>query len=755
MDNIFNEERFEKGGVVLERLHPELAVKPFIPYYEKMGYTVTIIEKPNGWVEIIGEKKFEEGGEISKSIGGIGNVKKIFVKGEYPNGNEFYKTQFSKNPDKVINDWMKDNRGLDSYTIIAKLNDGEEIEIQEYRNGGYYAEGGIIYTDEITSQSWWGNIYWRVVEKDNPYDGGKHYAVERKDDSNNNWKEWMTYCDKIKAINSIKREIERDKKRQERYKNRRYEEGGEIIEDDAINYKLDIKQEYDVEIDYSPMSDYNDEEIVWRFDIEGDTNDLEEINDRFFDGEGSVWRNNLSVEKVFYYAKGGEVQKSKLQEMFEVQQRGSMREKAEFLKNNPEIFMGKVFEEGGITEVNEDGSNLPQELYILFAEMDLDREGSYDYMEELRVEANEMGYDFDYDLSGTLTHFWKLDDKYDKGGEVYDTIEETKETFKLSDEEWEDMTKDEQNRYRKESLETIKRGKKIVEEHKEKGKSKIDIYPFNHFYAKGGRTKIVNEGVVFDSKKYKGILGDRDKDGVPNADDSEPNNPKIKKQVEQVKISKVFENLLDEKDSSDLNMNNLVNEMEITLPNKYGIYARTKTPFSIIKKLVEKRLRGKKGLTDMIGTTITVNNNDELQEVSRMLGGSEGANGKFGLVLDYDDFFSNPNCGYQAYHYIVNYNGEPIEIQLKTKRMKQLNEISHEFYKEGNLDCDGMEKMANLVNDADNGNKEAQKEFSYLMNNINELANIISTGSKEMGGRTDWINTINNSKESANIYRFY
>ena len=143
--------------------------------------------------------KYDKGGEISKSIGGVENVKKIFVKGEYPNGDDFYKTQFSKNPDKVINDWMKDNRGLDSYTIIAKLNDGEEIEIQEYRNGGYYAEGG-------------------------------------------------------------------------------------------------------------------------------------------------------------------EVQKSKLQEMFEVQQRGSMREKAEFLKNNPEIFMGKVFEKGGMsgffTNINQDINSL-------------------------------------------------------------------------------------------------------------------------------------------------------------------------------------------------------------------------------------------------------------------------------------------------------------------------------------------------------------------------------------------------------------
>ena len=54
--DILNEERFEKGGVILERLHPELAIEPFIPYYERMGYNVTINKLPNGWTEIIGEK---------------------------------------------------------------------------------------------------------------------------------------------------------------------------------------------------------------------------------------------------------------------------------------------------------------------------------------------------------------------------------------------------------------------------------------------------------------------------------------------------------------------------------------------------------------------------------------------------------------------------------------------------------------------------------------------------------------------------
>ena len=79
---------------------------------------------------------------------------------------------------------------------------------------------------------------------------------------------------------------------------------------------------------------------------------------------------------------------------------------------------GSTYEKvGEITEVNEDGSNLPKPLYDLFMEMDLDRLGDYSYMEELRQEANEIGYGFDYDLSGQVTEFWEIN-KMAKGGSL-------------------------------------------------------------------------------------------------------------------------------------------------------------------------------------------------------------------------------------------------------------------------------------------------------------------------------------------------
>jgi hypothetical protein len=73
------------------------------------------------------------------------------------------------------------------------------------------------------------------------------------------------------------------------------------------------------------------------------------------------------------------------------------------------------YAEGGkITEINEDGSNLPKPLYELFGELNED-EDPYKEMERLKLKANDLGYDFDYDLSGGPTEFWKID-KMSGGG---------------------------------------------------------------------------------------------------------------------------------------------------------------------------------------------------------------------------------------------------------------------------------------------------------------------------------------------------
>ncbi len=264
--------------------------------------------------------------------------------------------------------------------------------------------------------------------------------------------------------------------------------------------------------------------------------------------------------------------------------------------------------------------------------------------------------------------------------------------------------------------------------------------------ARGGRTKIENDGVDFNEQMYRGILGDKDKDGTENADDVEPNNPNVSQNIEGTKFTDTFRTLLDDKRTYDDSMYSIIGEMEKILPQKFDIIARTKTPFSILKKLVEKRLKFKrneegkvtnKGLTDVVGTTIATNNTKELMTLRKMIGVDNGDNGIFGEVIEVDDKFKIPACGYRAIHYIVLYNGVPVEIQLKTKRMKMLNEFSHPYYKAGDLDCDGMGELAEIVVMADNGSKEAQKEFADIFADKDRMRSMISK-SYARGGEVEW-----------------
>ena len=80
--------------------------------------------------------------------------------------------------------------------------------------------------------------------------------------------------------------------------------------------------------------------------------------------------------------------------------------------------MPKKLAKGDTIEINEDGSNLPGPLYDLFGDFDED-EDPYEEMERLKIKANEIGYDFDYGLSGEPTEFWEVD-KMSGGGKISD-----------------------------------------------------------------------------------------------------------------------------------------------------------------------------------------------------------------------------------------------------------------------------------------------------------------------------------------------
>jgi ppGpp synthetase/RelA/SpoT-type nucleotidyltranferase len=242
-------------------------------------------------------------------------------------------------------------------------------------------------------------------------------------------------------------------------------------------------------------------------------------------------------------------------------------------------------------------------------------------------------------------------------------------------------------------------------------------------FEKGGRTiKIVNDGVKFDKSKYKAVYGDFDKDGTVNIDDANPLDAKKSGKVEQVELKDTFDKLLGVKAELDDIMYDAVDTLDEKAPSDADIYARTKTPYSILKKLVEKRMLDReKGLTDMIGTTIAVKNQKELEQVR-----DDIDNGLLGKILDRDDYYKSPKAGYKAYHYIVDYKGVPVEVQLKTKTQKKLHEASHDLYKKGKLNPSELNKMSDLFEQADRGNAKAKAQVNKLVKNKKQLTKKIS-----------------------------
>ena len=247
-----------------------------------------------------------------------------------------------------------------------------------------------------------------------------------------------------------------------------------------------------------------------------------------------------------------------------------------------------------------------------------------------------------------------------------------------------------------------------------------------------GKVKIVNEGEKFDKDRYGFLLGDLDGDGNPNVDDKYPYDSTKTGYVEASPLSESITKLIDLKSDLDETMYDTVDKIVAFSPNS-DVFARTKTPFSIINKLVQKRLLDtNKGLTDLVGTTIAVDDYSELLRVRDKI-----RNGELGVVLEEENFYDNPKDGYQAIHYILIIDGNQVEVQLKTKRTKDINAISHRAYKSGKLNVDNLENVMQLVNLADKGEDSAIIKYNQLMENPEDVKKLLTNQTMEDGGELD------------------
>lgn len=245
------------------------------------------------------------------------------------------------------------------------------------------------------------------------------------------------------------------------------------------------------------------------------------------------------------------------------------------------------------------------------------------------------------------------------------------------------------------------------------------LYEGKHFKS-GGEIEVINATPEkYNKNRYKGIYGDFDKDGVKNVDDAEPTNKQDKGEVEQVKLTKVFDKVLATRAMLDKKIKSIVAELKKIAPPNSEIYYRTKTPYSMLNKLVNKKLYNPtpvkegeiEGLSDLVGTTIVVNDVRQINDISKKID-----DGLMGAILEKKDYYKNPKAGYRAIHYITLYDNEiPVEIQLKTKRQKSIGESSHSAYKDEQLDADFLLYLTKRADEADKGDVEAQKELDDLL----------------------------------------
>ncbi len=263
----------------------------------------------------------------------------------------------------------------------------------------------------------------------------------------------------------------------------------------------------------------------------------------------------------------------------------------------------------------------------------------------------------------------------------------------------------------------------------------------------------MKRGGEINKSKYISMFADTDNDGIPNVDDVSPFDPSKTGQIEEVSMSEEMEEIIDYRNELDDMRGKFVKKLE-TLKDECGatscgILSRTKTPYSIINKMRRRSLTGVKdldklenkakdkiknqdlsgldlykGLTDIVGTMVVAPDKESLDKLKDKI-----LSGEMGQVLEFENFYDEPQSGYRAYHFIIGVkdNGKlyPIEVQIKTERAKKLAMISHTLYKRGKLDAKKYDEFFRMVVKADNGDEMAAMRIDTLLKNPTMIENRI------------------------------
>jgi N12 class adenine-specific DNA methylase/ppGpp synthetase/RelA/SpoT-type nucleotidyltranferase len=228
---------------------------------------------------------------------------------------------------------------------------------------------------------------------------------------------------------------------------------------------------------------------------------------------------------------------------------------------------------------------------------------------------------------------------------------------------------------------------------------------------------------------YPGIFGDFDGDGIPNADDPNPQLAGDTDTVEEVKLTEEIKQLIALRGDYQQALDEVTTKLKELQPEA-TVKGRVKSPYSVINKLRRKRIKGDikqagagehymQGLSDMAGCMIVLSGQAELDQVVNQI-----SSGAVGNVFEHEDKYARPVGGYRAHHFVVMAGPTrdiPVEVQVKTKRMAQIANAAHQPYKTNTFNTKRMQQLTDLAWKADQGNEEAAKEIDDLLGNSTKL----------------------------------